>query len=147
DSVLCVPIATSASTLGMIYAQHADPAALHGFHLELLCGLVGFVAPALENLLEREWLKAQTHLHENVQVRGNTMVGESAPMKQVDLTIQKVAGTDAGVLIQGENGTGKELAAQAIHRNSQRRDKPFIVVNCAAIPEELKHSELFGHEK
>src|SRR4051794_23166734 len=63
------------------------------------------------------------------------------------LTIQKVAATDATVLILGENGTGKELAALAIHQNSTRAGKPFVAVNCGAISEELRQSELFGHEK
>ena len=147
DSVLCVPIASASSLLGIIYIQHADPAALDGLHLEILSGVAGFLAPALESLLEKEWLKEQARRQAQVQIGGDTMVGESPVMNQVRITIQKVAATDASVLVLGENGTGKELAAAAIHRNSQRRDKPFVVVNCGAIPEELKQSELFGHEK
>src|SRR5690606_29432576 len=61
--------------------------------------------------------------------------------------IEKVAPSDARVLITGENGTGKELVAQSLHDNSDRRNMPFIEVNCAAIPSELIESELFGHEK
>ncbi|PID42900.1 MAG: response regulator [Proteobacteria bacterium] len=73
--------------------------------------------------------------------------GECEPMKKVFRLIEKVSPTDTTVLIQGESGTGKELAARALHQNSLRANKPLICVNCAAIPETLIESELFGHEK
>jgi two-component system nitrogen regulation response regulator NtrX len=75
------------------------------------------------------------------------IVGESAPIEHVLRQIEKVAPTNATVLITGENGTGKELVAHAIHRRSPRREGRFLQMNCAAIPEELIESELFGHEK
>jgi transcriptional regulator with GAF, ATPase, and Fis domain len=75
------------------------------------------------------------------------MIGKSLPMQHVREMISKVAPTDARVLIAGENGTGKELVARAIHENSNRSAGPFIEVNCAAIPSELIESQLFGHEK
>lgn len=77
----------------------------------------------------------------------SVMLGSSKGMKLIQDTIEKVAKTEARVLITGENGTGKELVAKAIHYKSNRKDKPFIEVNCAAIPNELIESELFGHEK
>ena len=73
------------------------------------------------------------------------MVGQSFSLRALQERIAKVAGTPARVLISGENGTGKELVARAIHRESPRRDRPFVEVNCAAIPQELIESELFGH--
>ena len=75
------------------------------------------------------------------------IVGESEPMAKLKAQIETVAPTNASVLITGENGTGKELVARAIHALSLRADKPFVEVNCAAIPEDLIESELFGHEK
>lgn len=75
------------------------------------------------------------------------MIGQSSPMLEVYRRIEKVASTRSTVLIRGETGTGKELVAQAIHDTSERRKKAFVAVNCAAIPETLIESELFGHEK
>ena len=75
------------------------------------------------------------------------IVGESVPVKRLNTLIDKVAPTDARVLIMGANGTGKELVARWLHEKSRRRDGPFVEVNCAAIPSELIESELFGHKK
>lgn len=76
-----------------------------------------------------------------------TLVGESPAMKQIQEMVRRVAPTTGSVLITGENGTGKEVVAHSVHALSQRYNKPFVEVNCAAIPEELIESELFGHEK
>ncbi len=75
------------------------------------------------------------------------IIGQSHKMKQVYTLVQQVAGSDVSVLIQGETGTGKELVAKAIHYNSGRGNKPFVVINCSALSETLLESELFGHEK
>jgi two-component system response regulator AtoC len=80
-------------------------------------------------------------------INGDELVGQSPLMQEVYKQIGKVAGSDATVLIMGESGTGKELVAKAVHNNSHRKGCSFVVVNCAAIPENLLESELFGHEK
>jgi DNA-binding NtrC family response regulator len=89
-----------------------------------------------ENRVMRERLKGKER-----------MLGTSAAMRNIRALIERVAPTDARVLITGENGSGKELVARGIHRMSKRSDKPFVEVNCAAIPKDLIESELFGHEK
>jgi DNA-binding NtrC family response regulator len=75
------------------------------------------------------------------------IVGDSTPIRDVSQAVQKVAPTDSTVLLQGESGTGKELFARAIHQLSSRADRPFVAINCAAIPDTLIENELFGHEK
>jgi DNA-binding NtrC family response regulator len=75
------------------------------------------------------------------------IIGQSDPMRNVERLIERVGPTDKAVLIQGESGTGKELVARAIQQCSRRIDKPFVTINCAALPEQLVESELFGHEK
>lgn len=76
-----------------------------------------------------------------------SIVGQSAPMRELARQIERVLESDVTVCILGESGTGKELVARAIHANGRRRRKPFVAINCAAIPESLQESELFGHEK
>ncbi len=108
----------------------------------------------VRNALEKKHLETENkHLETQVRtlshqlVGTGQMLGNSAAMRSIRQMIERVAPTDARVLITGENGSGKELVARAIHKNSGRRDKPFIEVNCAAIPKDLIESELFGHEK
>lgn len=102
---------------------------------------------ALRNAMERNQLEVETKkLRKKISAK-YSMIGESEPLKNLRALIQKVAPTQARVFITGENGTGKELVARAIHEASDRAKAPFIEVNCAAIPSELIESQLFGHEK
>lgn len=108
------------------------------------------VVIAAERALEMRELRRENQALRSSLVsgsKGDELIGESAPMRRIREQIARVAPTDAWVLITGENGTGKELAARAVHAGSQRALKPLVAVNCAAIPEELIESELFGHEK
>ncbi len=105
---------------------------------------------SIRRVLEKDRLRRQnaalkSDLQRNYPVSG--IIGDCPPMRRVFEHIRKIAPTDSTVLILGESGTGKELVARALHENSARRDEPLIAVNCAAIPESLIESELFGHEK
>ena len=101
----------------------------------------------LRNALDKSQLMTETKALKKVVNRKYQMIGSSAPMKEIHDIIEKVAPTNARVLIEGENGTGKELVARQLHELSNRSYAPFIEVNCAAIPSELIESQLFGHEK
>jgi len=104
------------------------------------------VARGLERKhLEQENILLKKDLKE--KFRFEDMIGKSRLMQEIYVLIEKVASTDSTVLITGESGTGKEMAARAIHNLSRRRDKPFVTINCAALPESLLESELFGHTK
>jgi two-component system nitrogen regulation response regulator NtrX len=105
------------------------------------------VLVSLRNALDQRMLRDENRsLKRAVEVR-HQMIGDSPALKQVMAAVGRAAPTNATVLIQGESGVGKELVARAIHRNSLRSRERFVQVNCAAIPEELIESELFGHEK
>jgi Nif-specific regulatory protein len=116
-------------------------------HLQLVAAIAGTSAVALENARRLQWLE-QENLRLSAEINlDHNLIGESSRMKDVYQFLARVAPTDSNVLLQGESGTGKELAARAIHRNSPRSGKSFVAINCAAIPEGLLESELFGHEK
>lgn len=101
----------------------------------------------VRNALDKSKLVVETKTLRKKISKTFDMVGESAPIKDIKDMIERVAPTDARVLITGENGTGKELVARWLHEKSNRSTSPLIEVNCAAIPSELIESELFGHEK
>src|SRR5437763_8245296 len=109
-------------------------------HLKLLTKRAAHQQELLrENLLLREEFAARYGFPR--------IVGEHASIREVSQQIQKIAATDSTVLLLGESGTGKELFARAVHHLSGRRDKPFVAINCAAMPETLIENELFGHER
>jgi DNA-binding NtrC family response regulator len=108
------------------------------------------IAALIHTALEHRQLKEENRLLKHQlrdKYRFENIIGTSDEMAAVFDLIEKVAETDSTILITGESGTGKELVARAIHYNSPRREKPLVIVNCAAIPEELLESELFGHVK
>jgi two-component system, NtrC family, nitrogen regulation response regulator NtrX len=101
----------------------------------------------LRNAMDKNTLMAETKVLKRKVSKVQEMIGESAPIKKIKDTIEKVAPTEARVLVTGENGSGKELVARWIHEKSNRNGGQLVEVNCAAIPSELIESELFGHEK
>jgi DNA-binding NtrC family response regulator len=128
------------STLGLVESTEQDPKEL-ARELGLTAWLVKPADPqevvnTTRRLIERRKLQQRTGI-----------LGESAPIQEVLVKIEQMAPVTSTVLIEGESGTGKELVAKGIHDLSPRRAKPFIAVNCAALPETLLESELFGHEK
>jgi len=101
----------------------------------------------IRNAMDRSSLVTETKVLKRRVNRVQEMIGESNPIKKIKETIEKVAPTDARILITGENGVGKELVARWVHEKSSRASGQLVEVNCAAIPSELIESELFGHEK
>src|SRR5437763_10166841 len=147
-ALLCVPLTLGGRVLGAIYLTTRSLA--HPFdeeQLHLLTVISGIAAVALENARHIERLAG-----ENEQLRAESgiehdLIGASPRLHAVCQMIARVAPTDSTVLICGEPGTGKELAARALHRNSPRASRAFIALNCAALTETLLESELFGHER
>ena len=150
-SILCVPLKSKDKVLGIIYLDDAkSDSYFTPDDASLLTSLGERVGVALENiLLFTELKESQEKLLQDLRGRFNfdEILGNSPQMVEVLKTVADVADTDATVLIEGESGTGKELLARAIHFNSGRSKKPFVPINCAAIPETLLESELFGYEK
>ncbi|HET9431939.1 MAG TPA: sigma-54 dependent transcriptional regulator [Chitinophagaceae bacterium] len=101
----------------------------------------------IRNAMDKSSLVSETKVLKRKVSKVQDMIGDSTPIKKIKETIEKVAPTDARILITGDNGVGKELVARWIHEKSNRASGPMIEVNCAAIPSELIESELFGHEK
>jgi Nif-specific regulatory protein len=147
-SLIGVPLMVFQKVTGCIYADTTNAAVrFDEDHLQLVAAIAGISSVALENARHLQWLEQENlRLATEINLEHN-LVGESAPMKQVYQFVSRVAAADSTVLIEGESGTGKELVARAIHRNSPRRHRPFVAINCAAIPEGLLESELFGHER
>ncbi len=147
SSVLCVPLLMDEIT-GLIYLDSTDSAFnFEQKHLQQMTATAAIVAAALKNARQNELLKIENEfLQKRAQIETN-MIGESDAMKSLFHLISKVARSDSNVLISGETGTGKEMVALDIHKNSSRANKLPVIVNCAILNENLLESDLFGHEK
>ncbi|MGC1453086.1 MAG: sigma 54-interacting transcriptional regulator [Candidatus Sulfotelmatobacter sp.] len=147
-SLLCVPLTVFQRVIGCIYLDSTNAAnRFHEDHLQLMAAIAGISAVALDNARRLQWLEQENQRLTTEVRQEQSLVGEGARIKEIFQFLARVAPSESTVLIEGESGTGKELAARALHRNSPRGSKPFVAINCAAIPESLLESDLFGHER
>jgi len=154
-SFICVPIKIGAEVIGTLSADRLFESSISlEEDVRLLSIIASMVAQAVRlrqeiqeerEILIQENLRLQSELKERFEP--SNIIGKSKGMREVYDLIAQVSKSNATVMIRGESGTGKELVANAIHYNSLRANKPFVKVNCAALPETILESELFGHEK
>jgi Nif-specific regulatory protein len=154
-ALLCVPVLLDGAAAGTL---HIELRYEHERDLERMVKVLRIAAGMISQSLRIQRLIGQERerlVEENTQLRRElqeryeftNLIGNSGPMRRVYEQISQVVGTGATVLIRGESGTGKELIAHALHHHSPRADRPFVRVNCAALPETLVESELFGYER
>jgi len=154
-SFVCVPVVLNRRAIGalaidMVYKEQRNFERSTKF-LGIVASMIA-QAVKVQRLIEedrRRLMDENTHLRQELRERYDfsNLVGGNGPMRQIYEQVTQVAGTNTTVLIRGESGTGKELIAHAVHYSSLRAKKPFVKVSCAALPESLIESELFGHEK
>lgn len=157
ESVCCVPLIRGDRVLGTLNVASRRDRAFSPHDLDLLSHVGNQVAIAIENALayrqiaelKNRLTEEKVYLEDEIRTQYNfeEIVGESAALRRILKQVETVAPTGSTVLIQGETGTGKELIARAIHSLSDRHERTFVKINCAAIPTGLLESELFGHEK
>jgi Nif-specific regulatory protein len=154
-SFICVPITLDGGTVGTLGIEQRYASGHTGDRtVAALRIAAGMIAQALriQRLIDqerRELVEENTQLRQELRERYEFthLIGNSGPIRQVYEQVSQVVGTSATVLVRGESGTGKELIAHALHQHSPRAEKPFVRVNCAALPETLVESELFGYER
>jgi transcriptional regulator with GAF, ATPase, and Fis domain len=154
QSVLCVPLVSNSDVYGAVYLDRRDKK--NPFLENDLVFLLSFARQIVQGIkvsqeitfLENKILDEEKLKFEDLRKEFNCeeIIGSSQVLFQVLKTAAKIAPTTASAIILGENGTGKELLARAIHQNSRRKDKPFVAIDCSAIPKDLLESELFGYE-
>jgi len=145
ERMLCFPVSSAGEVLGLIYLERAEPKA-PDFRPQVLETVAAIIIPAVQRLKSfSKELPAPA-----VEIPGlcfSGVIGKSAVMRRNLEIVARSANSSVPVLIRGESGTGKELVARAIHNSGARRDKPFVAINCAAVPETLLEAEFFGVEK
>ena len=145
-NALCMPLIGAERAVGAVYLMSSPAAAFSEDDIHLLSPICRIAAVTLESRLGMEALRRENQ-EMSEQIHATQIVGESRRVSALKDFIARVAPGDSTILIRGESGTGKELVARAIHHQSPRAERPFIAINCAAIPETLLESELFGHER
>ncbi len=150
-SIICVPLRFQEETIGAIYLDSTKSRGMFNTDtMKFLAVFGNLAAVAVENAkryarLRSENTRLQSEISSTNLFQG--IIGKSKQWKEALDLVQRVIDTDVSVLITGESGTGKELVARAVHSQGKRRDKPFMAINCSAIPEQLLESELFGYKK
>jgi formate hydrogenlyase transcriptional activator len=157
ETLCMLPLIRCGSTLGVLCLVRLEKNAFTHPDIEFLTQIAGQVAIAIDNVfayrriteLSDQLKQENLYLEDEIRSELNfeDIIGNSAALRQVLRQVEAVAPTNSTVLIQGETGSGKELIARAVHNLSRRRERPFVKLNCAAIPTGLLESELFGHEK
>jgi Nif-specific regulatory protein len=147
-NVLCMPLVAVEKTLGVIYLTSSSPTPpFREDHIHFLEPVSRIAAVTLENILALDGLRCENQqLKAEINPTGR-LVGDNRQIRQLEDFIARVSRSESTVLIRGESGTGKEVVARAIHHKSPRAERPFVAINCAAIPETLFESEVFGYEK
>jgi two-component system response regulator AtoC len=143
-AALCSPVRVGGNTFGLLGFVWSKEAKFEQHDIALVEGIADQIGTALErDQLSAEVMRLKSELYQ----RQSEIIGQAPPIRRAIELALNVANTNTSVLIQGESGTGKELLANLIHFNSGREGKPYVKINCGAIPETLLESELFGHEK
>jgi two-component system response regulator HydG len=142
-----LPVVHEARTFGALLIACSGPCRCEDAELRLVASMLSQAAGVIRRALlhEEEVRELQNRIKAPTELCG--IISKDPKMQSIFRLIEDIAPTDAGVLIQSESGTGKELVARAIHQKSSRKDKPFVVIDCSAYPATLLESELFGHEK
>jgi len=146
-SVLAVPLLLAGHAAGVIYLHRNEPAAYGPEQLAQLVEVAPLLVAAVVQTRHAAALAATVDRLQQLRPAADPLIGSSAPMQQLKKLIARAARSSASVLIQGETGSGKELVARQLHSQSDRASGALVAVNCAAIPEPLAESELFGHER
>ncbi len=157
QTICCIPLITQGRTFGTLNVASRRVEAFPSHEIALLQQVGAQIAIAVENalafkeidVLKDKLAEEKLYLEEEIRSEFNfeEIIGDAPPLKRALAQVEVVAPTDTAVLILGETGTGKELIARAIHNLSERRQRTFVKINCAAIPSGLLESELFGHER
>ena len=145
-SILCVPLIAVERTIGVLYLTSRSET-FREDHIFFTESIGRIAAVTIENVQALDALRNENGRLKQQLEPARQLIGESRALTQLQDLLARIAKSDANVLIRGESGTGKEVVARTIHSQSPRRDRPFVAINCAAIPETLLESELFGSEK
>jgi transcriptional regulator with GAF, ATPase, and Fis domain len=148
ETLLVCPLVNAGKAIGVVAVSRSTPEAVYDeSDLEHFVAAAQALAPHFEAILQRDQLR-RDYKHARLHgVSARVLIGDSPAMVQVRDQITQAVASRLNILILGETGTGKELAARLIHDSGPRASQPFVIVNCAAIPRKLFESELFGHEK